>query len=344
MLKTIIRLFITLTTVTALLVVILYAYNRGRTYYNDENISGNTAGNIYNGGLFCERNGKIYFSYDKAGGALYVMDSDLGNPKKLRNDKAVFINVDDNYIYYVRANDTNNSDTEYMMFYNSGVYRIKLNGSGLKAYTSDPSSYLTLKGNNIYFQKYDVATGFSLYKYRIDGEFHRLLVKDAAAPAYVTDSGLYYTPYAHNQGIKLIDLKSYITYQAYEGSYSHPIFRDGYIYYMDAARDNKIYRMNLDGSGKELLVDNRCSTYNITNSGIYLYFQLDDQANNGIYRLKLDTMETSRLLEGDYKHINVTEKYVFFRDADNSNTYVISADGYPEVKLFDPEASSSNTR
>ncbi|NLC20217.1 MAG: DUF5050 domain-containing protein [Clostridiales bacterium] len=344
MLKKLMRLIITLTIVTALLVVILYAYNRGRTYYNDENVSGNTAGNIYNGGLFCEMNGKIYFSNNKAGGSLYVMDSDLTRLKKLRNDKAVFINADDNYIYYIRANDINNSDTEHMMFYNSGVYRVKLNGSELKAYTSDPSSYLTLKGNSIYFQKYDLATGYSLYKYQIDGESNRLLVKDAATPVNVSGTGLYFTPKAHNQCIRMIDLKSFIIYQAFEGSYLQPIFRDGYIYYMDAANDNIIYRMNQDGSGKELLVDSRCSTYNITNSGIYLYYQVDDQADKGIYRLKLDTMEVSRLLDGDYKQINVTEKYVFFRDADNSNTYIISADGYPEVNVFDPEASSSKAR
>lgn len=344
MLKTIVRLLITLTAATALLVVILCAFSNDRTYYDNENTSGNTAGNIYNGGLFCERDGKIFFSYDRAGGALYVMDSDLTGLKKLRNDKAVFINVDDNYIYYVRANDINNSNAEYMMFYNSGVYRIKRNGSELKAYTSDPSSYLTLKDNNIYFQKYDVANGFGLYKYRIDGGLDRQLVKNESIPVNISDNRLYFIDRAQNQSIRMIDLNSFVTYQAYEGSYSQPIFKDGYIYYMDAEDNNKIYRMNIDGSGKELLVNSRCSTYNITNSGIYLYYQVDDHAGNGIYRLKLDTRESAMLQSGDYKQINVTEKYVFFRDMDSSNTYAISADGYAEVSVFDPEALISNTR
>jgi len=344
MLKTIMRLFITLTILTALSVGILYFYNKGRTFYNSGEQSGNSAGNIYNGGLFSEYGGRIYFSNDQDGGALYVMNSDLSNARKLRNDKAVFINVDDNYIYYIKANDSRESDAGQMMFYNTGVYRIKKNGSELMAFTSKPSSYLTLKGNNVYFQRYDLGTGLSLYRYQIDGSLERKLVKEAVIPVHIADNELYFTASSEGQGINKINLKSFITYPAYDGSYSCPIFRDGYIYFIDISDDNKIYRMNMDCTDKLLLVDGRCSSYNITNSGIYLYYQLDDGDNSGIYRLKLDTMESTLLQAGSYKHINVTQKYVFFRDSDNSNTYVISADGYPEVSIFAPEASVSDSR
>ena len=46
----------------ALAGILIYSYNR--SYHNDEELIGNTSGNIYNGGLFCEKDCIIYFSND----------------------------------------------------------------------------------------------------------------------------------------------------------------------------------------------------------------------------------------------------------------------------------------
>ena len=76
------------------------------TKMNQGYVNGNTAGNLYNGGLFCEYNGVIYFANPSDGGKLYSMDSNGNNLKKLTNDNATYINVDDNYIYYLINNET----------------------------------------------------------------------------------------------------------------------------------------------------------------------------------------------------------------------------------------------
>jgi len=337
MLKTITRLFIALITVTSLAIVVLYSYNNNRTYFNNDTATGNTAGNIYNGGLFSENNGLIYFSNEKAGGSLYVMNSDLSNIRKLHDDKAVYINVDNNYIYYVRAMNIQDDNKGIMPFSNAGVFRIKLNGSELKSITGKPSAYLRLKGNDLYFQRYDVDTGINLYKYQIDGSNERILVNDGVIPVYITDTELYFTGFSNDYNINKVNLKSFLKYDAYDGSYYCPIFMDDYIYYI-YANNRKIYRMNMDGSNKELLVDYPCRTYNITNSGTYLYYQVDDGKNDGIYRMHLRKMTSTLLSEGSYKQINVTNSYVFFKDYDNSNTYMVKADGVPDVNVFDPEA------
>ena len=41
------------------------------TKMNQGFVNGNTAGNLYNGGLFCEYNGVIYFSNPNDNGRLY---------------------------------------------------------------------------------------------------------------------------------------------------------------------------------------------------------------------------------------------------------------------------------
>jgi hypothetical protein len=337
MLTSIKRIIITLLTLTIIAFVGAWLYSMGRTYYNDEGEIGNTAGNIYNGGLFCEQDGKIYFSNDADDGSLYVMKSDTTNIKKLSDDKAVFINADENYLYYVRANNTRkNSSDGFLMFYNTGVYRINHNGSGLKAFTGNPGSYLMLSGNYIYFQRYETEKGLFMYRYKIDTSEERLLINDAVIPTAVMNNSLYYAGYSNDHNINKYDLSSFTNNTAYDGNYGYPIFTGQYIYYMDISDNYKLYRMKADGSDKTLLVNKRCSTYNITNSGKYLYYQVDDTKKNSICRLNLETMEAETLLKGNFKQINVTDNYVFFKDFDNTNTFIQSADGIIDINTFNP--------
>jgi hypothetical protein len=335
MLKTIRNVLIALLVLTTIGVIAIYFYNHDRTYYNGEDEIGNTAGNIYNGGLFCEQDGNIYYSNPSADGALYVMNSDLTKFKKLRDDKAVYINADENYLYYVRANNTRENDKGgFLMFYNTGVFRCGQNGKNLMAYTGNPGAYLTLKGNNIYFQRYDVEIGLFLYKYQIDGDLERCLVQDAVIPAAVFDNKLYYAGYSKDHNINAMDLSSFTTHPVIEGSFMYPVFLGNYIYYMDPSEKYRIYRMNQDGTDPTKIVKYRTSTYNITNSGKYLYYQVDDSKHNGIHRLNLETMEDETLKTGNYKDINVTDAYVFFRDFDETNTYVMYADGTSDISIF----------
>lgn len=337
MLKVVKRVFIILVILTVFALVGIFVYSNGRTYFNEDNEEGNTTGNIYNGGLFCEQDGTIYFSNDSDDGSLYSMNSDCTDVKKIYDDKAVFINADENYLYYVRANNTReNKSSNILMFYNTGVFRITQNGRNLKSYTGNPGAYLTLKGNHIYFQRYDVEIGLYLYRYQIDGKLERLLIEDAIIPAAIMDNTLYYAGYSENHNINAMNLSSFTTHSIYDGSFYYPIFMGNDIYYLDLEDNYKIYRMNQDGSDPVLLVNDRCSTYNITNSGQYLYYQVDNGENNHIGRLNLETMENETIMEGNYKQIHVTNNYVFFKDFDNTNTYLMSADGALNVSTFNP--------
>ncbi len=337
MLKTIKRLLIFLAIITVIAIGSILVYNSNRTYFNDDNEVGNTSGNIYNGGLFCEQGGKIFFSNDAADGSLYVMNSDLSNLKFIYDDKAVFINSDENYVYYVRANNTREDQPgNILMFFNTGVYRINHNGKGLKSFTSNPGAYLLLHGNNIYFQRYDVGVGLYLYKYQIDNKLERLLLKDAVIPATVIDNALIYNGFSLDHNINAMDLASFTSHPRFEGNYYYPIYQGQYIYYLNMDDNYKIYRMNTDGSNPTLLVNERCFTYNITNNGKFLYYQVDDGKNNRICRINLETLVSETLMTGNYKQIHITENYVFFKDFDNTNTYIMDPDGVVDISTFNP--------
>ena len=82
--------------------VFLYRYiNRIR--YNDGYVNGNTAGNLYNEGYFCEKDGIVYFANPADNYCLYSMNPDGTNIKKLEDQSVSYINVDDHYIYYCKS-------------------------------------------------------------------------------------------------------------------------------------------------------------------------------------------------------------------------------------------------
>ena len=327
--------FLAVLTTVAILGVWMYSLNR--TFFNEDSEIGNTTGNIYNGGLFCEQDGKIYFSNDYDDGSLYVMNSDCTNIKKIESDKAVYINVDENYVYYVRANNTRENMTgSLLMFNNTGIYRVNHNGSNMKLISDAPGSYLTLSGNFLYFQHYDVSKGLFLYRNKIDATMERLLLEEAVYPIAVFNNSLYYNGFTKDHNINALDLSSFTTSTVNEGGFAYPIFFGNYIYYLNYEDNYKLYRMNSDGSDPTLLVDDRCSTYNITNSGKYLFYQVDAGDDSRICRLDLETMESKDLMKGNFKQIHVTTNYVFFKDYENTNTFILPADGSPDVSTFNP--------
>ena len=98
--------------ILALCVLVIISYRSRQTVYNDEHTIGNSSGNLFNGGLFCEYDKHIYFSNPSDEGRLYVMNSNLSNLKKLSTDTADGINVAGKYIIYGRHNQNQNQTTE----------------------------------------------------------------------------------------------------------------------------------------------------------------------------------------------------------------------------------------
>lgn len=332
------RALIILAVLTLVIISGLYLFSQGRTYFNDDKEIGNTAGNIYNGGLFCEQGNTIYFSNSNDYGRLYSMTSYYTHINKVSNEKVVFINADGNYIYFIQAKDPTESSTKsYMPYENSGVYRINHYGKRIKAYTGKPSAYLMLRGNFLYFQNYNADAGFNLYRSKIDGTMSRILVKDKVIPTALIGNSIYYSGDTKKSNISSMNLSSYTSHIRYQGNYKYPIIFGDYIYYINKSDHNNIYRMKPNGSEPTRLVSRKCSTYNITESGKYLYYQIDESEKSKICRLNLETFISDTVKNGNYKQINVTQNYVFFQDTNDLHTYIIPADGGGNASTFNPK-------
>ena len=81
--------------IIAVLVVVFaglgfYSHQKSKIKYNTSYVNGNTAGNLYNAGLFCEKNGTVYFANPDDDYRLYSMDTNGNHLKKLSYDRVMY--------------------------------------------------------------------------------------------------------------------------------------------------------------------------------------------------------------------------------------------------------------
>lgn len=313
-------------------------YLQTHTVFNDDSAIGNSSGNLYNKGYYCEYDGKVYFSNYKDNRSLYVMDSDCSNFKKLHDDRISSINAFGDYIFYTRENYLRNTNSSFILeSSNTGLYRINKNGKNLKKLSSSPTGIAALKGNYIYYQNFDKTKGFRLYRVKIDGKNDKHLSNEDIVPAAFSGNTMYYTGIDSEHNINSLNLDTLVPETIYETSAFNCILNQDYIFFISAKDNYGIVRIDIDGKNPSIIVEERCSTFNISTSGKYLYYQIDGGDNNRICRLNLETMEMLTLKEGNYANINITSNYVFFTDIKTNEDYFLPSGDSNEVKLFNPE-------
>ncbi|MDE7299578.1 MAG: DUF5050 domain-containing protein, partial [Lachnospiraceae bacterium] len=211
----------------------LWAHFSSKMYYNDADTVGNSAGNLYNGGLFCEIDGTIYFSNYKDDGALYSMDADCSNVQRLSSDKAASINADSHYIYYSRRNYAkDNSSVNALDFHNSGIYRMNRENGSLEMLTESVNCVSLLYGNTIYYQHYDNDNLIQFYRVDIDKKNAGRMSQDALIPASVRNGVLYYSGVLFDHELHALTLPAGIDSIVSEDYCYLPVAMPNYLYYI----------------------------------------------------------------------------------------------------------------
>lgn len=314
-----------------------YLYFSEKEYYNEDGVIGNSAGNLYNGGLFCEYEDTIYFANPDDDGALYSMSSDCDKVKKLSGDKVASINVDEHYIYYSRRNyeKKGSSASFFFNFQSTGLYRLNRKNNKLQMLMDCKNDIFCLFENTIYFRHFDDTNKAELYKIGIDGKNAGRVSEDPVVPASVFDDTLFFAGeksdhYLH--GMDLVNGGEYV----YSYNYCYmPIAMPRGIYYIALEDNYSIYRVAYDGSEPTLLVSEFCTSYNVTKDERYLFYQIDGGGDNRIVCLDLQTGVTKTLMDGNFNQIHVTSKYVFFRDFADTTTYAYNLIT-GELNVFNP--------
>lgn len=130
----------------------IFHYLSTRTHFNEGYVNGNTAGNLYNGGLFCEYDGTVYFSNPSDGGKLYSMSPDGSNLVKLCDDTVSYINADEHYLYYVRNNPgATGAALSFLSVNTDSLCRIDREGGDDSVLILDSAPCLSLPSTGIIF-------------------------------------------------------------------------------------------------------------------------------------------------------------------------------------------------
>jgi len=305
------------------------------TKMNQGYVNGNTAGNLYNGGLFCENNGEIFFSNPSDGGKLYSMDSNGKNLKKLSEDVATYINADENYIYYIRNNAGESLDFNFVAFHRNALVRIDRNGKHPVILDTEPCLYASLIGNYIYYIHYDQQDASTLYKVRIDGEEQQQVMSEAVFTCNADGQYFYYNGMSADGSIHRYDTATDSSSILYTGNSFQPIVKDGVdVYYIDGNTDCSIIHTNINFDNPTFITRDSVDSYNV--HGSYIYYQRFNKNGSALCMIKNDGTDFQVLRKGDYCDIHVTSYYVFFRDFHSGDMYYFSRTNPSNIERFKP--------
>lgn len=280
--------------------------------YNDENATGNTAGNLYNGGLFCEYDNYIYFSNPSDFDQLYRMDKDGKNIKKVHSDKPRYINVCNDYIYYVRYNHDSGQEVVFRgnMF---GVYRLEEGNTTAEELYGDMANSLTLSGNKLYFQSYSDEDLIEVKSVGIDGKKLEDVSSEDFLPLSVYNGCIYYSNVSGNHNIVKMEVENNLTITMKNGNYFMPIVEENVLYYIDVDSGYKLMKEDLNTGVETVLSDDRCINYNVSTKYGVIYYQCEnDEIDHKLMMMDLNGNNKTVVEQGDFSNIHITEKYTYY--------------------------------
>lgn len=308
--KKVIKIIVWVVALALIVTAIVLNIKSNKFRYNKEGETGNTTGNLYNGGTFCEYKGYVYFANPADDNSLYRMKSDGTKLEKLHTDAVSYIQVVNDYIYYIRFNKTSADIVLRGQPY--GIFRLEIGDDKAYSVYNGLVKSMCLCGNYIYFQAYDDQNLIQLKKVKVDGEETEILSDKDYAPLSVWNNEIYFPGVDGEYSLKRLEVEDDSIGTVVEGNYYMPIFIEGYMYYIDLDNDMKLTRISLVTNQTEILDEGRCVNYNLSEKNNIIYYQLENENDHKLCRMSLDGQGKVTVTEGDCVNINITEKYTYF--------------------------------
>ena len=283
------------------------------------NQSGNTNANTINNGLACEKDNWVYFC---TADGLFRMKNDGTEQENLlkRNDigkyHIVNINVIDEYIFYLNFVDGVSKE-----------YVLKTDGSKHKVIDYEGKLYIT---------EGDICTWdrpiISSYSSNVDGNTElRINGVSSDYAVNVYKEWIYYCGDDDdgNDAIQRVKIDGTSREILKSGRTDYLVVDGEYIYYQ-GYRDYYVYRMKLDGSEHEMVLEKPILwSFNAVNGWIYF----TDREEKALYKIRNDGTELQKLTSDWAKDINVVGDWIFYlKHSDDSQETANPLDTYCRVK------------
>ena len=323
---------ITIIVICILVIAVLLIKISSRLPENPPDYTGNSAGNIYNRGLFAEDDTFIYFANLADNFRLYRATHDLENIECIHSDSVEYLNPDSesHFIYYSRINyRQNTSGNNVFDIFDTGIYRLQLKNEALTRLYQNACGAVLLGGNTLFYQTYGADGDFDLYSLSVNSEDEKatLLSSDYFTPACFTDGYLYYGGVTDDHSLYALLPETGSTSRVAEIDCYQPIVTSAGTYFLSQSHDYSLFYLPNTSDTATLIANERISAYNLSTDGRTLFYQVDDGKNNRLCRYDISSQTVTELLSGNYKNLNTVSDYLFFTDFEENvcNGYDISS-------------------
>lgn len=319
-----------------LIVLILCVVFTGRIPENDPDTVGNTPGNLNNGGYFCESDGRVYFANAYDNYALYSMNPDETDLKKLSGNSVSSINAAGNYLYYYMTSNSQSGSGLGYMNQTAGIYRSRKNGKNTAGLGRLNIVTMQLCGSYLYYETYNSQNGTTLDKIKIDKTEQQTVAKEIINPNCFANGRIYYNGTSGDHYLHALDVRTDRSSVVWQGDLWNPIVEGSYVYYMDISEDYRLCRYNLNEKVVEVLTNERLDMFNVYDN--YIYYQVSSADAPALKRMRTDGSSQELVREGIYQNINITSEYVYF-NAFNESVPVYRTSTYGPVNVTTFEAA-----
>lgn len=305
-----------LTTILVLLAFIIAAGGLMLMNYFEERIEpnpagtvGNTAGNINNGGLFCEQDGMVYFANPADNNALYSMTVNEENKTKVYPGNVVNILAAGNYLYFFQK-EPNASSNLGNLRVTHAFYRTNLEGKDVTNLTGDVVVTAQLVNNSLYMLT-SHEEGPSFYKMGTDKSDKTVLANYVVNPACAKDGVIYYNGTGSNHYLYALNTATDVQSELWKGNIWYPVLEGDYFYFLDVENDYRLCRFAYSQNVVEVLTEDRVECFNVGNG--YIYYQCNSPSAPALKMMRTDGSDVTVIAEGNYTAIHMTSKYVYFK-------------------------------
>lgn len=331
--KTVKVVLVSVICVAAIVALGLVSMLSGRIAMNPDGTVGNSAGNLNNEGMFCEYNGRVYFSNAADHGCLYSMNPDETDIKLLNKMTVRNILAGGDYLYFYQTGSASESSLGQIEGMRS-FCRSRLNGSDVTTLTRDVVVTGQLVNNYLYLLT-SSASGISFYKLKIDASEKTALADYSINPACARNGVIYYSD-VRDHYLYTLNTANDVSSELWRGNLWYPVLDGDYIYYMDVANNYRLCRYSLNLNEVEVLTNDRIDCFNVGNG--YIYYQKNDSSSPQLKCMRTDGSDNRVIAEGNFSHINMTSRYVYFQPFGNDLTIYHSPLGSSTYSMFNPTA------
>lgn len=316
----------------ALIISAVLSAFSGRIPQNDISVTGNTGGNLNNGGLFAESDGKVYFSNAYDGGCLYSMNADETEITRLGDSRVSAINTGGDYLYFYMDSSDGGTGLGYVVR-TFGVYRSRLDGSKLKCLDRNAAVTMQLAGDHLYYQRYNNKDYTRFYKVKTDKSELLQVSEEIINPASCHNGIIYFNGQSKDHYLYALDTRTDTVSTIYQRDLWYPVYHEGYIYYMDLSSDYRLCRYSLTQNTVEILTTDRVDSFNVGNGCIY--YQRNSTKEPALIRMGLAGENPEIVAAGNFENIQLTSRYAYFSAfGDDTTMYHTPLNGAISVSAF----------